>query len=117
MIILGHADTISIETLKKIKDELNFPLISNYSHPYISYMDFSDKFKDEEIPTTSKLIELAKKHNIELEKLEKTTINLDSFILLDDLIANCSVGFSFVVTSTIAFVAIKNKITEQTKNC
>ena len=36
--------------------------ISNYSHPYIKEIDFSEKFKEGEVPTSSKLRELALKY-------------------------------------------------------
>lgn len=42
-------------------DYVDSPLIANYSHPYIASIDYSDKFEDDEIPTVSKLQELAKK--------------------------------------------------------
>lgn len=42
-------------------DYVDSPLINNYSHPYIASIDYSDKFKDGEIPTISKLQELARK--------------------------------------------------------
>lgn len=42
-------------------DYVDSPLIGNYSHPYIASIDYSDKFKDDEIPTVSKLQELARK--------------------------------------------------------
>ena len=35
------------------------PLIANYSHPFISAIDYSDKFDDENIPTVDKLKTLA----------------------------------------------------------
>lgn len=34
---------------------IDSPLINNYSHPYIKHIDYSDKFKDKEIPTKEKL--------------------------------------------------------------
>ena len=40
---------------------IDSPLISNYSHPYISHFDYSDKFEEGEKPTSEKLIALAKK--------------------------------------------------------
>lgn len=42
-------------------DYVDSPLIANYSHPYIASIDYSDKFENDEIPTISKLQELAKK--------------------------------------------------------
>ena len=42
-------------------DYVDSPLIANYSHPYIASVDYSDKFENDEIPTTSKLQELARK--------------------------------------------------------
>ena len=42
-------------------DYVDSTLIANYSHPYIKSIDYSDKFKDDEIPTVSKLQELARK--------------------------------------------------------
>ena len=42
-------------------DYVDSPLIANYSHPYIKAIDYSDKFKENEIPTVSKLQELARK--------------------------------------------------------
>ena len=42
-------------------DYVDSPLIGNYSHPYIASIDYSNKFEDGEIPTVSKLQELARK--------------------------------------------------------
>lgn len=42
-------------------DYVDSPLIGNYSHPYIASIDYSNKFEDGEIPTVSKLQDLAKK--------------------------------------------------------
>ena len=42
-------------------DYVDSPLIANYSHPYIKAIDYSDKFKENEIPTVSKLQDLARK--------------------------------------------------------
>src|SRR5699024_959773 len=42
-------------------DYVDSPLIANYSHPYIKAIDYSDKFKENEIPTISKLQDLARK--------------------------------------------------------
>ena len=42
-------------------DYVDSTLIANYSHPYIKSIDYSDKFKDSEIPTVSKLQDLARK--------------------------------------------------------
>lgn len=42
-------------------DYVDSPLIANYSHPYIKAIDYSDKFGDSEIPTVSKLQDLARK--------------------------------------------------------
>lgn len=45
-------------------DFVDSPLIDNYAHPYVKYIDYSEKFKDEETPTASKLISFAKKEYI-----------------------------------------------------
>lgn len=42
-------------------DYVDSPLIANYSHPYIKAIDYSDKFGENEIPTVSKLQDLARK--------------------------------------------------------
>lgn len=42
-------------------DYVDSPLIANYSHPYIKAIDYSDKFKENEIPTISKLQDFARK--------------------------------------------------------
>lgn len=42
-------------------DYVDSTLIANYSHPYIKSIDYSDKFEDGEIPTVSKLQDLARK--------------------------------------------------------
>ena len=63
--IIPFASYSDSETNEEILVEANAvdsDLISNYSHPYISYMDFSEKFEDEETPTTEKLVNLAKKY-------------------------------------------------------
>ena len=45
-------------------DFVDSPLINNFAHPYVKYIDYSDKFEDGEKPTKEKLIELAKKEYI-----------------------------------------------------
>ena len=63
--IIPFASYTDNESNKEILIEANAvdsELISNYSHPYINYMDFSDKFEDEEVPTASKLTNLAKEY-------------------------------------------------------
>ena len=40
-------------------DYVDSPLISNYSHPYIKHIDYSDRFDEENIPNVSKLQTLA----------------------------------------------------------
>ena len=39
---------------------IDSPLIDSYSHPYIKHIDYTDKFKDKEIPTKEKLKTLAR---------------------------------------------------------
>lgn len=68
--IIPFASYTDNETNEEILVEANAvdsDYINNYSHPYISYMDFSEKFEDEEIPTTSKLTELARKYFLDNE--------------------------------------------------
>ena len=45
-------------------DFVDSPLINNFAHPYVKYIDYSDKFEDGEKPTKEKLMELAKKEYI-----------------------------------------------------
>lgn len=62
--ILPYAKYNDSETNEEIilkADYVDSTLIANYSHPYIKHIDYSDKFKDGEIPTISKLQELARK--------------------------------------------------------
>ena len=62
--INAYAKYTNSETNEEVLVEaksIDSPLITNYSHPYVAYIDYSDKFEDEEIPTKEKLIELAKK--------------------------------------------------------
>lgn len=62
--INAYAKYTNSETNKEVLVEakgIDSPLITNYSHPYVAYIDYSDKFENEEIPTKEKLIELAKK--------------------------------------------------------
>ena len=62
--ILPYAKYNDSETNKEIivkADYVDSPLIANYSHPYIKAIDYSDKFEDGEIPTVSKLQDLARK--------------------------------------------------------
>ena len=62
--ILPYAKYNDSETNKEIivkADYVDSPLIANYSHPYIKAIDYSDKFKENEIPTISKLQDLARK--------------------------------------------------------
>lgn len=42
-------------------DFTNSPLINNYAHPYVKYMDYSEEFEDGEVPTKTKLNNLATK--------------------------------------------------------
>ena len=62
--ILPYAKYNDSETNEEIivkADYVDSPLIANYSHPYIKSIDYSDKFGDGEIPTVSKLQDLARK--------------------------------------------------------
>lgn len=45
-------------------DFVDSPLINNYAHPYVKYMDYSEKFEDDEAPTKTKLNNLAAKEYI-----------------------------------------------------
>ena len=45
-------------------DFIDSPLINNYAHPYVKYMDYSEKFEDDEVPTKTKLNNLAAKEYI-----------------------------------------------------
>ncbi len=61
--IMPYAKYNNSETNEEIMikgNAVDSPLINNYSHPYISYIDYSDKFEEGETPTTSKLTEFAK---------------------------------------------------------
>ena len=58
----SYSDSETNEEILVEGNAVDSDYISNYSHPYISYMDFSEKFGDEEIPTTEKLVNLAKKY-------------------------------------------------------
>lgn len=42
-------------------DFINSPLINNYAHPYVKYIDYSEEFEDGEVPTKAKLNDLATK--------------------------------------------------------
>lgn len=62
--ILPYAKYNDSETKEEVilkADYVDSPLIANYSHPCITSIDYSDKFKDNETPTISKLQELARK--------------------------------------------------------
>lgn len=62
--INAYAKYTNSETNKEVFVEakgIDSPLITNYSHPYVAYIDYSDQFENEEVPTKEKLIELAKK--------------------------------------------------------
>ena len=62
--INAYAKYTNNETNKEVFVEakgIDSPLITNYSHPYVAYIDYSDQFENEEVPTKEKLIELAKK--------------------------------------------------------
>ena len=54
-----YTDENEVEYKVEVPSGVDSPLISNYSHPYIQYVDYSEKFKDGEIPTTTKLTQLA----------------------------------------------------------
>ncbi|MGL5506704.1 MAG: phage tail spike protein, partial [Paraclostridium sp.] len=53
-----YTDEASKEVIVKA-NAVDSPLINNYSHPYVRYIDFSDKFGNGEIPSQQKLIILA----------------------------------------------------------
>ena len=55
-----YNDSESNEEIIVKADYVDSPLIANYSHPYIKHIDYSDKFKDDEIPTIEKLVTLAR---------------------------------------------------------
>lgn len=60
--IIPYAMYTNSETNEEVEvrsGAVDSPLINNYSHPYISYIDYSDKFGEDEIPTVSKLQTLA----------------------------------------------------------
>lgn len=62
--ILPYAKYTDNESNEEIMVKAGFvdsPLILNYSHPYIAQYDYSNEFEDDEIPTVSKLQELAQK--------------------------------------------------------
>lgn len=62
--ILPYAKYNDSETNEEIivkADYVDSTLIASYSHPYIKSIDYSDKFEDGEIPTVSKLQDLARK--------------------------------------------------------
>ena len=42
-------------------DFINSPLINNYAHPYVKYIDYSEEFEDGEVPAKTKLNDLATK--------------------------------------------------------
>lgn len=61
--IVPYAIYTDSETNQEIEvraGAVDSPLINNYSHPYISYIDYSDKFEEGETPTISKLQTLAR---------------------------------------------------------
>ena len=60
--ILPYAKYTNNETNEEVivkADYVDSTLIANYSHPFISAIDYSEKFKDGEEVTTSKLIKFA----------------------------------------------------------
>ena len=60
--ILPYAKYTDNESNEEVLVKASFvdsPLITNYSHPYIRYIDYSDKFENENIPTIEKLKILA----------------------------------------------------------
>lgn len=63
--IIPYAKYTDNETSEDITVEgeaVNSDLIYNYSHPYTSYMDFSEKFEDGEIPTSEQLTAIGEKY-------------------------------------------------------
>lgn len=56
-----YTDNETNEEILVKADYVDSALIANYSHPYIKSIDYSDKFEDGEIPTVSKLQDLARK--------------------------------------------------------
>ena len=47
------------ETTLWVLEGVDSPLINNYSHPYVQYIDYSSSFEQDETPTQAKLIEKA----------------------------------------------------------
>ena len=55
----SYTDNDSNEEIIVKGEYVDSPLLSNYSHPYIKHIDYSDRFDEEDIPDISKLQTLA----------------------------------------------------------
>ena len=81
-------------------DFVDSPLINNYAHPYVKYIDYSDKFENDEIPTKTKLNNLAtKEYTVNKVDIPKCNYKIEFIPLskcagyegLDDRINLCDV--------------------------
>lgn len=81
-------------------DFVDSPLINNYAHPYVKYIDYSDKFENDEVPTKTKLNDLAtKEYTVNKVDIPKCNYKIEFIPLskcagyegLDDRINLCDV--------------------------
>ena len=84
-----------------VNEGVQSPLIESYVHPYITYIDYSDRF-EEEIPTEEALIQLAEKE-FEVNKKDRAKQNFKiEFIPL----SKCVVFITFALVSMLYLVSI-----------
>lgn len=69
--IVTDNDGNEVETMGNFIDS---PLINNYAHPYVKYIDYSSEFDDENTPTVAKLHSLAVKE-YEVNKIDIPKLN------------------------------------------
>lgn len=69
--VVTDNDGNEVETMGNFIDS---PLINNYAHPYVKYIDYSSEFDDENTPTVAKLHSLAVKE-YEVNKIDIPKLN------------------------------------------
>lgn len=69
--VVTDNDGNEVETMGNFVDS---PLINNYAHPYVKYIDYSSEFDDENTPTVAKLHSLAVKE-YEVNKIDIPKLN------------------------------------------
>lgn len=91
------------------------PLINNYSHPYISYVDYSDKFEDGEEVTIDKLVTFAEnEYRDNKVDLPKQNFKIE-FIPLSRCVGYEGLEDKISLCDTVAIIDTRYNINTQVK--